>query len=203
VAKVVIALGFLIKEAEAMGIDVTQYDLVKSLFLAERGHLNKFGRPITFDNYVAMRHGPVPSLAYDLLKKNRITMQKYGVKELPWLSAQAEHLGQGCMLFTASSVSSEGSVLSPSDIEALRNALIVVSSLTFGQIRELTHGDAAYKEAWRDGESQNAPMSLGLLFDTPDFVAAEEIRLISQLTSDSEGMSDVEVDNYFSQFETG
>ena len=70
VGRILAALYHVIKEARDRKRDVSQYDLVKSLFLADRSHLNEWGRPITYDNYTAMKHGPVPSLAYDLLKAN-------------------------------------------------------------------------------------------------------------------------------------
>lgn len=36
----------------------------KILYFAEKEHLARFGRPIVGDNYVAMKHGPVPSTIY-------------------------------------------------------------------------------------------------------------------------------------------
>ena len=52
------------------GLDLSQYKLVKLFYLADREHLRRFGRPITFDYYVAMEHGPVASIAYDIAKGN-------------------------------------------------------------------------------------------------------------------------------------
>jgi uncharacterized phage-associated protein len=43
--------------------------LVKLLYLADREALLTRGRPITFDSFVAMDHGPVPSKTLDLAKK--------------------------------------------------------------------------------------------------------------------------------------
>lgn len=40
----------------------------KILYFADKGHLESFGRLITNDDYVAMKHGPVPSASYDILK---------------------------------------------------------------------------------------------------------------------------------------
>jgi len=48
--------------------NLTQYYIVKAIFLADKSHLGKYGRPVTFDNYVAMKLGPVPSFTYNLLK---------------------------------------------------------------------------------------------------------------------------------------
>ena len=63
------AILHVIREADRRNIRVTQFEILKTLFLADRAHLNRYGRPITFDEYVAMQDGPVPSLAYDVLKE--------------------------------------------------------------------------------------------------------------------------------------
>ena len=57
-------------------MQITQYDIVKSLFLADKAHLNRYGRPITFDNYFAMKDGPVPNLAYNLLKRDNYSLRR-------------------------------------------------------------------------------------------------------------------------------
>nr|WP_254873277.1 Panacea domain-containing protein [Marinitoga sp. 1138] len=41
---------------------------IKLLYFAERYHIRKYGRPIFWDKYVAMRFGPVQSNVYDLIK---------------------------------------------------------------------------------------------------------------------------------------
>lgn len=41
--------------------------LLKLLYLADRKALLELGRPITFDRYVSMKHGPVLSQTYDLM----------------------------------------------------------------------------------------------------------------------------------------
>lgn len=45
--------------------------LSKILYFADRDHLAKYGRFICGDSYVAMKHGPVPSGTYDILKHVR------------------------------------------------------------------------------------------------------------------------------------
>jgi uncharacterized phage-associated protein len=40
----------------------------KVLYFAEQKHLVRFGRPIVGDNYIAMKHGPVPSNIYNELR---------------------------------------------------------------------------------------------------------------------------------------
>ena len=83
IEKSLAAICHVIGLAEKSEYQLTQYDIVKTLFLADRQHLNEFGRPITFDNYVAMTHGPVPSCSYDLLKSNEYRIRHLRLKALP------------------------------------------------------------------------------------------------------------------------
>ncbi len=62
IRKILEAISYVIAEGRRRCLLVEQYDILKTLFLADKSHLNKFGRPVTFDNYFAMRAGPVPSL---------------------------------------------------------------------------------------------------------------------------------------------
>jgi hypothetical protein len=191
ITKVLASIGFLIKMADRIPVRITQYDIVKSLFVAERAHLNRYGRPITYDNYVAMYHGPVPSLAYDLLKGNGNALRAYGLTSLPWTRTPAEHLGKGCFVYSSATNLDEGLALSPSDMAALDAALKAISNLSFGQVRKLTHSDPAYKEAWAAaGEKSSVPMSLGLLFDKPDFEAAKIVEFSSKQSAAHESDDD-------------
>lgn len=174
VNRILAAIAFVIGEAAKRGHNLSQYDLVKTLFLADRAHLNEWGRPITFDNYAAMKHGPVPSLAYDLLKANSKALKDYQIAALPWVSKDQ---GMGKKHFFPVEPSFPcGEYLSESDIEALSDSLGTVLRLGFGQIRMLTHLDPAYVAAWRDDDDKAAyAMNLALLFDTPNAEQAEHL----------------------------
>jgi uncharacterized phage-associated protein len=47
---------------------VTAFFAAKTLFFAEKLHLNKYARPIVGDTFIAMPNGPVPSTLYDFIK---------------------------------------------------------------------------------------------------------------------------------------
>lgn len=49
---------------------INRLKLMKLLWLADRIHLNKYGRLILRDNYNALPHGPVPSKTMDVSKKS-------------------------------------------------------------------------------------------------------------------------------------
>jgi uncharacterized phage-associated protein len=52
-------------------------DVVKLAYLADRSFLSKYDRPILFDEFYCLDHGPVDSVTYDSIKRN-------GVIEEPW-----------------------------------------------------------------------------------------------------------------------
>ncbi|MEO6666974.1 MAG: Panacea domain-containing protein, partial [Nitrospiria bacterium] len=49
----------------------TFHQISKIIYFADKAHLQKYGRLICGDTYVAMKHGPVPSGIYDILKSVR------------------------------------------------------------------------------------------------------------------------------------
>ena len=176
--KIIAAISFVIRAASEIEYRLTQYDIVKTIFLADKAHLNKWGRPVTFDNYVAMTHGPVPSMVYDLLKDNWHAKQRAKIADLPWDRA---HAGNSIFIFSNARAENVDEVLSPSDMTALHAAFETITTLTFGQIRKLMHEDPAYIDAWEDDGDQGAyPMSLGMFLDAPDFEFAREIGAISK-----------------------
>jgi|tagenome__1003787_1003787.scaffolds.fasta_scaffold20574121_2 hypothetical protein len=174
------AILCLLNAASARSKRLTQYDIVKSMFLADRGHINKYGRPITFDNYVAMKHGPVPSFVYDILKDNAKFVRAYGDSGMPWTRVTAPGYSNGTFHFIEPARQPDMDVLSESDVDALTDALAMVLSLSFGQIRKLTHDDPAYMDAWEEESDGGCfPISYGLLFDVPNFDLARDLAFLS------------------------
>jgi hypothetical protein len=181
VPRILNAILLILSAAEKRNETVTQYDIVKTVFLADRAHLNKFGRPITYDNYVAMKFGPVPSLVYDILKENRWALNKAGITDLPWSRRDAPEISPNCFAYEGPQREPSEDVLSPTDMDELEKAFIVVKSLGFGQIKKLTHEDQAYIDAWEDEvEQQRFPMSYTLLFDVPNQDRAKELAFLSE-----------------------
>ncbi|MFQ5954820.1 MAG: Panacea domain-containing protein [Kiloniellales bacterium] len=178
VQKVLAAITYVIAKAEARNTRVSQYDILKTIFLADKAHLNEYGRPVTFDNYVAMRAGPVASLSYDFLKENEAKLRKHHIPTTPW---DRESGPSGRYYYSKANLIPYEGVLSESDKNALSNAWNVVKSLTFGQIKRLTHNDPAYIEAWEQDKNRGSfKMSYGMLFDSPDFEQAEAVEYLSK-----------------------
>ncbi len=68
---------------------IDRHKLLKILYFADQKHIVKYGRPIFWDTYIAMKAGPVPSTLYDAIKsiddprymfslfKNNLTAEGY------------------------------------------------------------------------------------------------------------------------------
>ena len=178
--KVLAALLFLISEASRRGKRPSQYDLVKALFLGDKSHLNNFGRPITFDQYVAMDHGPVPSFSYNCLKPDFNWNAAFGIPDAPWVSEAEGKVHR----FSPGNAEPDLRKLSKSDLDALSDAMGTILSLTFGQIRRLTHDERAYVTAWKDEEDQHAfPMDMGLLLDDDSDEGRDDLQYLAEITA--------------------
>lgn len=171
------ALVHVIREADRRGFPLTQFEVLKTLFLADRAHLNRYGRPITFDQYVAMQDGPVPSLAYDVLKEAIGPMQEAGITEPLWKSEPAD--GRKIHFSGAVREASED-ILSESDLEELDAALTLVREWGYSRTWAHVHKDPAYLEAWpKRGAAGQHPMEVGLLLDRPSEEEGEVIKFAS------------------------
>lgn len=140
---------------------ISQYQIVKSIFLADKAHLNEVGRPITFDKYVAMKQGPVPSLVFALLKEEPVFRRIYG-RDVPWGVTEAKN----GFRYRASEAP-DADALSITDKRALRSGLERVLRLSYKQLEDVLHNDPAYIEAWcrRPPYSGSVPMKAVKLLD--------------------------------------
>lgn len=160
-AKIVEAILYLIEQGQKAGRAPTQYQIVKALFLADVSHLQKWGRPVTFDNYVAMRYGPVPSSAYDMLKE---TFTGAGVAGWPLWERKPKK--NGIAEFAEPTRKPNLRKLSKSDVASLDDAFAQVLPMSFDDLVKMTHKHPAWVAAWKDdGEAKSFPMDYLLLID--------------------------------------
>lgn len=108
------------------------YKIWKMLFVAEKYHLNKYGRPITGDKYFAMKHGTVPNWLYKQTsskKESMISFIRYDKVLLP----EREPIIK---------------FFSRSDIKALEHGYKEYVGLSFGEVREKNHKEPAWVKNW-------------------------------------------------------
>lgn len=142
------------------GIELDQYKTVKLLYLADREHFLRFGRPITFDRYFAFEYGPVASTAFDILKGNRVegvdrdalpfdinTVAKYKYVENPNRNVNTK-------------------LFSKSDLSMLDYIVAEHGNKSFKELYDLTHKHFPYEAAWaRRGDKKSSPMDFADFFE--------------------------------------
>lgn len=121
------------------GIDI--YHLVKAAFFADKYHLNRYGRPISGDEYEADIYGPLGHSIYRMLKFDPIEQLALGGNSpLPFqVSANKWQVVVDREPNTR--------LLSESDVEALHHGLEQVKDRSFNELVELTHLEPAYIQA--------------------------------------------------------
>jgi uncharacterized phage-associated protein len=131
-----------------------KYQAVKFFYLADREHLRRYGRPITFDNYYALWFGPVASNALDILNEKRGALESVGIEKLPF------ELEAGTVKTKAGKDAQTTFIRKPlrdvnrdtfseSDLEVFDEILAQYGDATFDDLFKLTHNHFAYDNAWR------------------------------------------------------
>lgn len=124
------------------GLDLTTYRVVKLLYLADREHLREFGRPTSFDRYVAMKNGPVASFAYDVMKGHKSS--GISTDDLPFLLVKRGDLNYA----EAPKRGINRKLFSRSDLHVLDETCKQYGDWTFKQLYDLTHKHEAYDKVW-------------------------------------------------------
>lgn len=120
------------------------HKLFKILYFAEKGHLSKYGRPITWDRYIAMKDGPVPSSIYDLLKILRgdsifsaqVDLTKeFEIRYSHYVFLLNENLDM--------------EIFSESELDCLQQSIEENKNLSYAILRDKSHDDA-WKSSQKD-----------------------------------------------------
>lgn len=118
------------------------HQLFKILYFADQKHLIIYGFPITWDYYIAMDHGPVPSNTYDILKAIR------GDSFLGSESPEYNKLFNVDGYNVTAKVDADIEELSESEIECLIESINENKNLTFKQLVDKSH-----KTAWTNAKN--------------------------------------------------
>jgi uncharacterized phage-associated protein len=108
----------------------------KILYFADRDHLAKYGRFICGDSYVAMKHGPVPSGAYDILKHVRGDGLACSVPH----AKESFRVENDKLIVPLKDANLD--LLSDSERESLDAAIVKYGTMSFGQLTSLSHDKA-------------------------------------------------------------
>jgi uncharacterized phage-associated protein len=136
-----------------------KYQVVKLMYLADREHLNIYGRPITFEQYAALPFGPVASNAMDLMEHDKFTFRKAGIKSLPFEIAKKIIDTKEVECLSTPLRDIDVDIFSKSDIRVINDTIERFGDKSFDELFNITHEHAAYKRAWRRrGSARSSPM---------------------------------------------
>jgi len=128
----------------------TLHSISKTLYLADKQHLQEFGRLICGDQYIAMGYGPVPSAIYDMMK---VPDGRRSI-DVDWdvLIKEAFEITQGRNVRPLRDANTD--LLSESEVQCIEKIVATFGNKSFGQLTDMTHDDA-----WkRTSENQTIPL---------------------------------------------
>jgi uncharacterized phage-associated protein len=120
------------------------FHVVKILYYADKFHLAGYGRLITGDYYVAMKDGPVPSAAYDIIK----AVRGDGLANFKENPQEAFRVDDWMTIVPNREPNLD--YLSESDVEALDKAIGKYSPMSFQELWDAVHEEEPYKQARSD-----------------------------------------------------
>lgn len=133
------------------------YWALKVFYFADKEHLRRFGRQIFSESYYAMEKGPVPSLAYDIVKYVRGNGHSNFSNPDPLTALRVPDNRT-----IEPKRMADLKYLSKSEIECLDYAYELIKGLSFGDLMKLSH-DSAY-----DAVVENEEIPLQSIIGTLD-----------------------------------
>lgn len=126
--------------------------ICKLLYFADKTSLQDYGRFISGDAYFAMRHGPVPSHSYDMMKEavsGSLGFQVSNSKIIPLREPDLEKF-------------------SKSDLKCLETTIEAYRCFPAWQLRQLSHDPAWQKNEPGEGTPKSIPIPIEDIIDTID-----------------------------------
>ena len=150
--------------------------LMKLFYFLDFRHVKRYGAPVTYDTYVNLDHGPIPSFIKNMIDSAADDPKESSLKdvikfEYPTGTEMARILPQ------AKFTSKEESLFTPSELEILKEVV-----KEFGEAKTEVIEKASHKEApWREtAYLERIPYTLAAL-DKDSEVSAGEIDLLLQI----------------------
>ena len=139
-----------------------KYQAVKFFYLADREHLIRYGRPISFETYYALSYGPVASTVLDLLNGNPWMLKRVGIEKLPFeteLNDKTTVIGKPLR-----EVKKE--LFSKSDFKIFDEIVDHYRDASFDDLFKATHEHYAWRNAWNTRrQGQRAEMYYDEMID--------------------------------------
>lgn len=160
------AASFLI---QLHGGEMNHMLLIKLLYAAERESLKRFNRPIVGDRYASMKHGPVVSRIYDLIKEQR---------DFPAWAVLIERSSPTHVRLLTDEPPLRS--LSEADIEVLRAAVNKYPDMDQFEVRDSMHQEFA---EWEDPGESSRPITVERLLGVLN-KSAEDVEIVRRVSDE-------------------
>lgn len=156
------------------GGQIDKLKLIKLVYLADRYHLRRYGRPIVNDAYLAMPLGPVGSSVKDIAELSGFldeTERAYAVQYIERSAGPNK---------VVSKKNTETDVFSESELEALEFAFNEFGNQSAASLVNVTHRYPEwdkFKSALESKETTREPMSYTDFFNDPSNGAGDKFAL--------------------------
>jgi uncharacterized phage-associated protein len=124
--------------------NIDHYHLVKTIFYADKEHLNKYGRPVLGDRYVKMRAGPVPSLVLDIINLNDLAVDSDLIEKALSSFTVTQEFQSKLIAPKRETVLDK---FSESDLECLDNAFDFCKEMDFKELLDVSHEEKSWQAA--------------------------------------------------------
>ncbi len=146
----------------------TFHTISKVLYFADLDHLERYGRFVTGDRYIAMEYGPVPSDINNIMRAARGEPQYIDQKE------EIKSAITVPRRYTVHALrDARESVFSKSDIECLDQSIATYGHKSFGELVDKSH-DAAWR-ATAEGMEMELTNIVGMMKDSAEILEHLEI----------------------------
>jgi uncharacterized phage-associated protein len=139
---------------------------MKLIWLSDRAHLRKYGRPILMDRYIAMRYGPVPSKTKDLSECDNVFLDE---NERTYRDKYLKILHENHNI--ESIHEPETKVFSETDIQIMEKVYSKFGKDEQFKLSEISHFYPEwkrYKEMLESGEASHIDMNYSDFFKNPE-----------------------------------
>lgn len=148
--KAVAVLGYLVEHTKE-----SMYSLMKMMYLADKLHLEKFGRFIVGDYYCALKQGPVPSHTYNMMKHLR------GDERTERFAVADRHFAYRADHYITLLEPVDLDELSGSEVTCLEEVVNIYDKFGKWAVKDLSHDDA-WQDAWASKSFFKKSVSIGI-----------------------------------------
>ena len=149
--------------------NIDHYHVVKTVFYADKWHLNRHGRPVLGDRYVKMQAGPVPSFVLDVINLNDLALDSELIEKALNSFTVTQEFREKLIAPKREAILDK---FSDSDLECLDEAFEFCKEKDFKELWDVSHEEKAWQEAENNGDmdyflmiDDDNPMKDGIVED--------------------------------------